>query len=421
MVKFNRVVLFLVFLLLGCSSTPVAPVHSGEPRSRASSAESGDAARLPAGGWAPANHRALEAWLESVANRDWETAPVAVFDWDNTCIYNDIGEATFRYQLDRLAIRLTPDELAEHLPEELDGHRELDSGVSLGDLRADILDAYRQLHPLIVGGDIDAARALPAHRDFRAKAAFLYESLYGSEYIPHTHALVWLVGWLAGYRTEEVNGIVEATLEQVRAEPNDRITWVSASAGRAGNQEHAFRTGLCPHPEMQALMQALEGAGVRVFVVSASAELVVEAAARALDYPIGPEAIFGVRVVIDDGVITTRALPGGDYPVTYRAGKVDVIRSLIGADPIFVAGDADTDYEMLTEFPGIELRLIINRNKLDDEIGALYFEALRGQASEGPQTLLQGRDEARCSFQPLHETTALGEREPRAIALDSER
>lgn len=363
------------------------------------------------GGWAPDNRRALERWLATVAARQWASPPAAVFDWDNTCIFNDVGEATLHYQLDRLALRLDPDGLTSFLTGELEGV-ELVGGVSLSDLRADILEAYAELYPLIEAGELEAARALPAHRDFRAKTAFLYEALVDADGAGPLFAYPWLVGWLAGFDRPEIAALVaEVAAEGQRQRPAE-VTWSSATAGRTGRLEYSFAVGLCPQPEVIDLMNALERAGVRVFVVSASGELVVEAAAAALGYPVAPEAIYGIRLELEDGRMTTQ--PAAGYPVTWRQGKVELIRDEIGLEPILVAGDADTDYEMLTAFEATEVRLVINRNKHEDDIGSLYRQALEAQADEAgvPLTLLQGRHEARCAFQPSRETTRLGRSEP---------
>ena len=82
-----------------------------------------------------------------------------------------------------------------------------------------------------------------------------------------------------------------------------------------------------------------------------------------------------------------------DYPLTYREGKNEIIDRFISARPWFVAGDADTDYDMLTR-PGVSIRLLINRN-LSGLIAELY---------DRPDILLQGIDQSSGSFRPSSET-----------------
>ena len=84
-----------------------------------------------------------------------------------------------------------------------------------------------------------------------------------------------------------------------------------------------------------------------------------------------------------------------NYPLTYREGKNAIIDRFIGGTPWFVAGDADTDYDMLTR-PGVCLRLLINRN-LSGLIGKLY---------QRPDILLQGIDQRNGCFRPSRESVA---------------
>ena len=62
--------------------------------------------QLPAGRWYPGHHAHLSAWMQQKTRQ--EGPKIAAFDWDNTCIFNDIGDAVWRYQLDRLQLRLDP-------------------------------------------------------------------------------------------------------------------------------------------------------------------------------------------------------------------------------------------------------------------------------------------------------------------------
>ena len=79
---------------------------------------------------------------------------------------------------------------------------------------------------------------------------------------------------------------------------------------------------------------------------------------------------------------------------------------------MFVAGDSDGDYAMLTAFDTLQMRLVINRNKKGD-IHTLYEEAIEPASVPGtPRTLLQGRDDNEGAFRPGMETTPLGKPGP---------
>ena len=369
-------------------------------------------ATLPPGRWYPANHRALTHFLTAS-----QVAPAAaVFDWDNTCIFNDIGDATFRYQCDQLEIRLTPEQVAALLPEEVNNRTHV-GGVAIRALAADINAAYAALWPDLMAGRVAAVRHGAAHLDFRAKVGFLYAGLEQTEGIGPTFAYPWLVGWLGGFRREEIQALAVAAYRSAElCGAPSQIRWQCVSAGEAGAVSCLFSTYLTAHDEMLELMLHLRDQHFEIFVVTASAEAVVQGLAAHLKFPVAAAHVFGIRPCVEGGVFTTRTTPVDVYPLTYRRGKVEVIRRFLPAAPRLVAGDANTDFEMLTAFPETNLRLVVNRN-LQGEIRSLYAAARREPAADphSPVTLLQGRNENTGQFCPSQETIALGETGPRHL------
>jgi hypothetical protein len=95
-------------------------------------------------------------------------------------------------------------------------------------------------------------------------------------------------------------------------------------------------------------------------------------------------------------------------------GKATVIRNFIKEAPLFVAGDSDGDFEMMTQFPQTKLIYLVNRVKGGD-IGSLYKEALPGQANPDRVVLLQGRNENTGLWRPFQETIKLGKTAPSPI------
>ena len=79
------------------------------------------------------------------------------------------------------------------------------------------------------------------------------------------------------------------------------------------------------------MMRALEKAGVENYIISASPELFVRAAAQSLRLP--AERFRGIRVHVACGRITTRI----EYPVPDGEGKVDNLRDIVLARPHGVA------------------------------------------------------------------------------------
>ncbi len=98
-------------------------------------------------------------------------------------------------------------------------------------------------------------------------------------------------------------------------------------------------------PEMLTLVKVLKDLGVDVFVVSASAQVVVRAAAPFFGIP--EDHIFGIRLAEKDGILLPRYLK----PISWSAGKTWYIRNLTGSFPpgnILVFGDSyRTDGHML--------------------------------------------------------------------------
>lgn len=354
--------------------------------------------------WAPDNHRLLNAWLANVSRS--ETPVTAVFDWDNTCIFGDIGEATFRHQLSTLRLKMSPAELAMHVPASVDGITTLASGVSLATLRDDILASYHMLWPTIQAGQASTVLGSPAHKDFRVRLAYLYSELTDTDGIGARFSYPWVTGFAAGMTVEEVHDLAAETIAAARQEARATMTWRATSPGRSGVETFTYNAGLCPQAELVDLMRAASKAGVEVFVITASLEYVVEGAAQALGYPVDEAHVFGMRPKpAEDGTLTI--FMDAAFPITYRAGKVAVIMQHLPAPPQLVAGDSNTDYEMLTHFDATRLRLVINRNKSGD-IRTLY-------TGERARNLLQGRDENHCRLRPARETIRLGERQPTPV------
>lgn len=96
-------------------------------------------------------------------------------------------------------------------------------------------------------------------------------------------------------------------------------------------------------PAFRALVKKAKLIGAQVWVVSASNQWIVEAGAELMG--IDSERVVGIRVAVDDGVLTNRVID----PVSNGAGKVAAIRKYIGRKPTLVTGDSSGDFEMLDD------------------------------------------------------------------------
>jgi len=338
---------------------------------------------LPERNWFPANRATLNEALVRWSARAQQERVVAVFDFDNTTVFHDAGEALMRRQLDRLAFKLSPEQLAGLIPDEINGLRSLADGTPLADARADVIDAF-------VARDREA---------FRAKLGWLYEALDETPGIGAGFAYPFLCCWLGGHTAAEIRALSAEAAAAASTEAFGEGRWTSPDTGRVGARTATFETGLCAQPEMQDLFGALLDAGVEVHVVSASQQQVVEGAVAALGYPSERMSVWGMRLAEEGGRLLPRLLPAGEYPATWRAGKRRLIEQHIGCAPVLVGGDSDTDFEMLTGFEDTELRLLINRNPSPETD---VFSLL-----DHERTLLQGRCEAEGRFQPSRETSGV--------------
>src|SRR5207248_6317425 len=94
--------------------------------------------------------------------------------------------------------------------------------------------------------------------------------------------------------------------------------------------------------ETRSILEWARGANVPSYIVSASPQVVVEAAVRRLALPVA--RIFGMVTAMEAGRIT----PPVVEPAPYRGGKVEVLRAAApGATILGAFGDSAADLPML--------------------------------------------------------------------------
>ena len=346
------------------------------------------------GNWYPENlARIQEALtrLPAAGNHSGSTAPpFAVFDFDNTCIFRDIGQAVFRVQLLELHYRINPQTLATLIPEKA---QDL-AGRPWELLRSTILQHYQELWPLIQAEKKEEAQAHPAYPGFVTLFYWYVVNARSAPELGPRYVLALLAKIQAGFTLTELQAFCTRVLDEAQQERLAVFTLQAEFPAPLGSMSARYPTGLQPFAEMQELMKLFLHHGLRCYVVSASSEWLVQTVAPRLGFPLTQDNIFGVRTTLANGGLV---LPQEEtnYPLTYREGKNAIIDRFIGGTPWFVAGDADTDYDMLTR-PGVCLRLLINRN-LSGLIGKLY---------QRPDILLQGIDQRNGCFRPSRQSIA---------------
>lgn len=338
--------------------------------------------------WYPENIQTIKQVISKKTASRGPECLTAVFDFDNTCIFRDIGQAVFRYQCTHFRFRLPPAEFARLLPHKnlLLDHRPL-SGVV-----ATLTDYYKRLWA-IVSEKNTVEKDTKEQKEFAVLLQWFVQQARENEQLGPKYILPLLCQFLAGFSLNQIEELVDEVIAEISREPF-ATGQESLHLPQLGNITFCYEMGIKPFAEMHSLMHWLTETGVRCHVISASTNWLVQAAVKRYNYPVASGDIYGIRCVLDANDILTTTLPD-HYPVTFRQGKADIIQMFLKAPPLLVAGDADTDFEILT-LPDIPLRLIINRNQ-KGVLRPLY---------DHPDYLIQGIDTCTGQFRPSRETSS---------------
>jgi HAD superfamily phosphoserine phosphatase-like hydrolase len=138
--------------------------------------------------------------------------------------------------------------------------------------------------------------------------------------------------------------------------PEDVVRHRAADFARTFVPEHLY-------PSMKTLLGEAKARGCETWIVSASNQWIVEAAAPLLG--LEPSHAVGIRVAVEAGKLTSKVVA----PVTYKAGKVSAIAKFIGRDPTLVTGDSFGDVEMLAS--ALHVGLLVQHDYSDRSLLAL--------------------------------------------------
>ncbi len=288
---------------------------------------------------------------------------IAVFDWDNTMIKNDIGDATFFWMLEH-NLFIAPKTWASTSPflskqalKELNRRCPLKSKKKAVHLVTSSGECGKTLLSIYLDGTVlnDVSAWDKSNKLFNK---FLVEPSYA-----------WGASLLQGHQPEDVSTIAGMAIDYFLQQP------VGSKKKILGKEVAGY---IRIYEPMKALVEYLEKNGVTVWVVSASEQHLVQAFAEKAGIP--SNHVIGIRPVIAGGVLTTAfegcgTLPNGNQQIiTYRQGKrcwankiifhVDTAPEQLStpASILFGAGDSDTDLEFLKDS---KVKLVINRNKTE--------------------------------------------------------
>jgi len=318
---------------------------------------------LRAPGWAGTNAADLTRWIDSrgcaSAGYDRAHPPIALFDWDNTIIKNDVGDAVTFYALahDRV---LRP-------------ARWQDTSPFLTDAGAAALAA--------ACGDGAAGGPLPTstNRPCADEILAIYDTLKttgGADafagYNPRTlqPAYAWTAQLLAGHTRDELRALTLAAVDAALAAPPGAVQTIGS--------HHDLAAWLRFYEPQRDLIAALRSRGYDVWVITASPQIVIETLAPRVG--VDPSHVIGIRSLIAGGKLTARfegcgpVADGADAVIPYIEGKRCWVNKVVfgdatpraierrpdGARQVFAAGDSDSDTEFVRD---ATFKLVIDRHK----------------------------------------------------------
>lgn len=397
---------------------------------------SGLPAQLDPARWSPLNARRIQALIDqhgiSSKNYKPKKRPYAVFDWDNTCIMNDCEEALLMYQINHLAYKLTPEEFATVLRQDVPngpfkvelGYKTVDGKpVRMEDIADDVEANYRWLYSNYKGlkGDksLDEIQQSEQFKDFRAKLYFMYDAICDS--YPVDIGYKWIIYFYNNMTKQELQAMAEASNNHALGDALRKVKYESSKAmpGKAGAVTTSHFHGIRIHEEIRGLMHALRANGIDVYVSTASIDDVVRVFAGnpLYGYGVPEENVIGLKLEIKDGKYTN--VYKQNWHFNWGPGKTvgikNVLASKKGYGPIMVSGDSDGDAWMLREFADTSLGIVVNRIKTG-EIGAVSKKAADVIGDPRARFVLQGRDENTGLMVPDEKSAKYGKTERKLVA-----
>ncbi|MFE4872598.1 haloacid dehalogenase-like hydrolase [Streptomyces sp. NPDC056682] len=316
-------------------------------------------------GWYGDNEARLQQLIDSYgtcgASARHGKKPVAVFDWDNTVVKNDVGDATMYWMLRNAKIQR---------PTAGDWHttsRYLTDDAATALAASCPAGSSKTLPTATDTGCADEILAVYGEgRTSKGAAAF---AGYDRRTIEPAYA--WLAQLLHGWTPAQVKSFASAARAENLAAPADAVQTVGSNTKATAWVRY--------YDQQRDLIRTLQKAGFDVWITSASPEPVVDVWARGAG--VDPDHAIGIRSTTEHGRITSHlkgcgaAKDGDDSVITYIDGKRCWINQEIfgvrgaAADKVqppskrqvFAAGDSDTDVSFLRDATG--LRLALNRNK----------------------------------------------------------
>jgi phosphoserine phosphatase len=265
------------------------------------------------GRWTPENR----AGLEQLLTRQYKTPPIAIFDWDNTCVQGDTADLVFHSLCRDLAFKF-----------EAGGFVDWVNEIPIPHSILECVEAYRS-HPA------------PQNRAaLRFELERTRQALHNGE--DDNQAWGWDSGAFVGWTTFEVRDYTRRVIARELAQPL-RSERLEGRGDVTSPVEIEIPRGLRLRSEMRELLYELRRAGWLLYVITASPQWEIEAFVERYNLP--PQYVVGMRREIVNGRIT--ASPA--TPVSWGDGKLDAYQMYVTRErpPNLVAGDSVGDWKLL--------------------------------------------------------------------------
>lgn len=241
---------------------------------------------------------------------------VAVFDFDNTCIINDIGEIFSYHLVDRMLYRY-----------------DLDAFWDLIDPR-DGRDTLREMVNILLQAPEDQRTTHALFESYQSEMNAIYTRRLLREGKADCYA--WAVTLHVGIHEEDMMQWSREAIEDELQRPLHTQTLIT----ERGEQWKVSR-GIRRIHAIERLMRWLEQGGIEVWICSATNLWTVREFAAHFGIP--RHRVIGNLVETDGQTLTSTLVE----PALFREGKRVAIEREIGVEPVLVVGDSETDYGML--------------------------------------------------------------------------
>ncbi|MEQ8351613.1 MAG: haloacid dehalogenase-like hydrolase [Leptospiraceae bacterium] len=269
--------------------------------------------------WTPENRKRIDSLLEGPPGQ-------AVFDFDNTLIHGDLGEACMYYIAFQGLVRADLDEFWQEI-----SHPSLSNKV-LQDIRSswDRNQAFEDIQ---------------AHLEWVDELLGLYESLVHNAGLEQAYR--WTRSLFGNLPEKELRSIASYVFQDESRLP---LNSEELPSGRK------IPRGIRIIPEIYELIQSMLSSGWTVRIITASPEPTIQSVIN--HWNLEEAAVRGMRLKRKDDFL----LPYIEEPMTFGPGKVQAIRELDDRTIDFAAGDSFTDLDMLR---AATMALLVDRGKED--------------------------------------------------------